>query len=67
MAFKDYIIILYAEGSNSEILSSIEQTIAALARLKPAREDRSISLTSKTRLMRPLITFMFLYACNCES
>ena len=40
------------------------QTTAALTRLKPVWNDRSISLSSKIRLMRALITLIFLYACE---
>ena len=42
------------EGSKPEILSRIAQTTAALKRLKPVWIDKSISLSSKTRLMRSL-------------
>ena len=35
------------EGSKPEILSRIAQTTAALTRLKPVWNDRSISLSSK--------------------
>ena len=52
------------EGSKPKILSRIAQATAALTRLKPVWNDRSISLSSKTRLMRPLITSIFLYACE---
>ena len=38
------------DGSKPEILSRLAQTTAALTRLKPVWNDRSISLTSKTRL-----------------
>ena len=37
---------------------------AALTRLKPVWNDRSISLSSKIRLMRSLVTSIFLYACE---
>ena len=37
---------------------------AALTRLKPVWNDRSISLSSKTQLMRSLVTSIFLYACE---
>ena len=37
---------------------------AALTRLKPVWNDRSISLSSKRRLMRSLVTSIFLYACE---
>ena len=51
-------------GSKPEILSRIAQTTAAFARLKPVWNDRSISLSSKIRLMRFLVTSIFLYACE---
>ena len=35
------------EGSKPQILSSIAQTTAALTRLKPVGNDKSISLSSK--------------------
>ena len=47
------------EGSKPEILSRLAQTTAVLTRLKPAWYDRSISLSSKIRLMRFLGTFIF--------
>ena len=37
---------------------------AALTRLKPVWNDRSISLSSKTQLMHSLVTTIFLYACE---
>ena len=52
------------EGSKPEILSRIAQTTAVLTRLKPVWIDKSISLSSKIRLMRSLVTFIFLYACE---
>ena len=52
------------EGSMPEILSRIAQTMAALTRLKPVWNDRGISLSSKIRLMRFLVTSIFLYACE---
>ena len=52
------------EGSKPEILSRIAQTTAALTRLKPVWNDRSIPLSSKIRLMRSLVTPIFLYACE---
>ena len=35
-----------------------------MPRLKPVWNDRSISLSSKIRLMRSLVTSIFLYACE---
>ena len=52
------------EGSKPEILSRIAQTTAALTRLKPVRNDRNISLSSKILLKSSLVTFIFLYACE---
>ena len=51
------------EGSKPEILSRIAQT-AALTSLKPVWNDRSISLSSKIRLMRSHVTSIFLYVCE---
>ena len=56
--------VITDEGSKPEILSRIAQTTAALTRLKPVWNDRSISLSSKMRLMRSLVTSIFLYACE---
>ena len=47
-----------------ERVSRIAQTTAALTRLKPVWIDRSISLSSKIRLMRSHVIFIFLYACE---
>ena len=38
--------------------------MAALTRLKPVWNDRSISFSSKIRLMCSLVTSIFLYACE---
>ena len=46
------------------MLSRIAQASAVLTRFKPVRNDRSISLSSKIRLMRSLVTSIFLYACE---
>ena len=51
-------------GSKPEILSIIAQTTAALSRLKPVWIDKSVSLGSKIRLMRSLITSIFLLLVN---
>ena len=52
------------EGSKLEILSRIAQTTTAFTRLKSVWNDRSISLSSKIRLMRTLVTSIFQYACE---
>ena len=56
--------VITDEGSKPEILSRIAQTTAALTRLQPVWNDRSISLSSKIRLMRSLVRSFFLYACE---
>ena len=53
------------ESSKPKILSRVTETTAALTRLKPVWNDWSISLTSKIRLIRSIVTSMFL--CACES
>ena len=52
------------EGSKPEILSRTTQTTAALTRLKPVWNDRITYLSSKIRLMRSLVTSIFLFACE---
>ena len=52
------------EGSKPDILSRTAQSAAALTRLKPVWNDRSISLSFKIRLMHSLVTSIFLYACE---
>ena len=54
------------EGSKPEILSRIARTTAALTRLKPVWNGRSISLSSKIRLMSSLVTSIVLYACKSQ-
>ena len=56
--------VITDEGSKPEILSRIAQTTAALTRPKPVWIDKSIFLSSKIRLMRSLVAFIFLYACE---
>ena len=56
--------VITDEGSKPEIFSRIAQTTAALTRLKPVWNNRSISFSSKIRLMRSPVTSIFLYACE---
>ena len=74
-SFKYLGSIITDEGSKPEILSRIAQTTAALTRLKPVWKDKyffcvcvcvfvCFSLSSKIRLMRSLVTSIFLYACE---
>ena len=53
-SFKYLGSVIKDDGSKPKILSRIAQTIAALPRLKPVWNDRSISLISKIRLVLPL-------------
>ena len=63
-SFKYLGSVISNESFKPAILSSIAQTTAALTRLKPVWTDRSIPLSSKIRLMRSLVTSIFLYACE---
>ena len=63
-SFKYLGSVITDEGSKPEILSRIAQTTAALTRLKPIWNDRSISLSSKMRLMFSLVISILLYACE---
>ena len=63
-SFKYLGSVITDEGSKREIFFRIAQTTAALTRLKPVWIDKSISLSSKIRLMRFLVTSTFLYACE---
>ena len=56
--------VITDEGSKPEILSRIAQATAALTRLKPVWNDRSIFLSSKIPLMRSLVTSILLCACE---
>ena len=64
-SFKYLGSVITNEGFKPEILSRITQTTAALTRLKPVWNDRSIFLSFKIRLMRSLVASIFL--CACES
>ena len=54
--------VITDEGSKPEAA----QTTGALARLKPIWNERSISLSSKTRLMRSLVKPIFLHVCESQ-
>ena len=56
--------VITDEGSKPEILSRVAQATAALTSLKPVWIDKSISLSSKIRLMHSVVTSIFLYACE---
>ena len=59
-SFKYLGSVITDEGSKPEILFRIAKTTAALTRLKPVWNDRSISLSSKIRLCH----IHLLYACE---
>ena len=59
-SFKCLDSVITDEGSKPEVLSGIAETTATLTRLKPVWNDRSISLSSKIRLMRSPVTSIFL-------
>ena len=61
-SFKYLGSVITDDSSKPEILSRMEQTTAALTRLKPVWNNRRIYLSSKIRLMRSLVTSIFLYA-----
>ncbi|WP_295539925.1 hypothetical protein, partial [Thiolapillus sp.] len=61
-SFKYLGSVITDEGSKPEILSRIAQTAAALTRLTQVWIEKSISLSSKIRLMCSLVTSIFLYA-----
>ena len=61
-SFKCLGSVITDEGSKCEVLTRIAQTTAALTRLKPVWNYRSLSLGSKIRLMRSLVTSILLYA-----
>ncbi|WP_293703574.1 hypothetical protein, partial [Thiolapillus sp.] len=63
-SFKYLGSVITDEGSKPEIPSRIAQATAALTRLKPVWIHKSIFLSSKIRLMRSLVTSIFLYACE---
>ena len=63
-SFKYLGSVITDEDSKPEILSRIAQITAALTRLKPVWKDRSILLSSRTKLMRSFVTSIFLYACE---
>ena len=48
-------------------VTRIAQTTAALTRLKPVWNDRSISLSFRIRLKRSLVTSSLLYACESKT
>ena len=55
--------VITDESFKPEILYRIAQTTAALTRLKPVWNNRSIFLSSKIELLRSFVTSFFLYTC----
>ena len=52
------------EGSKPEVLARIAQATAALAKLNIIWKHKNITVATKIRLMRSLVTSIFLYACE---
>ena len=61
-SFKYLVSVVSYQGSKPKIPSRIAQTTAALTSLNPVKNDWSISLSSKIRLMYSFVTSIFLYA-----
>ena len=52
------------EGSKKEVVCRIAQATAAMTKLSTIWKDRDITLKTQIRLMRYLVTSIFLYACE---
>ena len=63
-SFKYLGSVITDEGSKPKMLSRIAKTTEALTKLKPVWNDKSISLSTKIRLMRSLVTSIFLYVVD---
>ena len=63
-SFKYLGAVVSDDGPKPEVLSRIAQATAALTKLNPIWRDNNISLGSKVKLMRSLVIFIFLYACE---
>ena len=63
-SFKYLGAVVSDDGSKPKVLSRTAQATAALTKLKPIWRDNNISLGSKVKLMRSLVIFIFLYACE---
>ena len=63
-SFKYLGAVVSDDGSKPEVLSRIAQATAALTKLKPIWRDNNISLGSEVKLMRSLVIYIFLYACE---
>ena len=66
-SFKYLGAVISDDDSKPEVFSRIEQTTAALTKLKPIWGDNNISLGSKVKLMRSLVISIFLYACESRT
>ena len=63
-SFKSLGAVVLDDGSKPEVFSRIAEATAAFTKLKPIWRDNNISLRSKVKLMRSLVTSIFLYACE---
>ena len=62
--FKYLGALMTDEGSKPEVLSRIAQSTTALAKLNIIWKHKNITVATKLRLMRSLVTSIFLYACE---
>ena len=62
-SFKYLGVVVSDDSCKPEVLSMIEQAIAALTKLKPIW-SYNISLGSKVKLMHSLVISIILYACE---
>ena len=63
-SFKYLGAVVSDHSSRPEVLSRIVQVFAAVTKLKPVGRGYNISLGSKVKLVRSLVTTIFSYACE---
>ena len=63
-SFKYLGAVVSDDGSKPEVSSRIAHATATLTNLKPIWRDNNISPGPKVKLMRSLVIFIFLYACE---
>ena len=62
--FKYLGAIVTNQGSKPEVLARISEDVAALTKLRPIWAGKTVTLKTKIRLLRSLVTSVFLYACE---
>ena len=63
-AFKYLGATIFGKDSKKEVVCRIAQAIAALTKFSTIWKNKNISTNTKIRLMRSLVTSIFLYACE---